>query len=182
LRRPALTPDELEVVYLFLANPAPQTFSAVYRFFVPQVVRYFRSRGCEHSLAEDLSQETMLAAYRLCGQVKARELFRAWLFQIAKNELLQHIRSMSRRPRYEGIHEAGPEISAIRTDPLIPLQVAEWMQFLSEEERELVRLRYMDGMEYHEIAATTETPQGTVQWKIFQALKKLAARFGSPGK
>jgi RNA polymerase sigma-70 factor, ECF subfamily len=169
-------------VYQFLANPAPQTFSGVYRLFVPQVLRYFRSRGCEDCLAEDLSQETMLAVYRQCGQLRERDLFRAWFFQIAKNQLLQHVRSMRRRPPHEGIDKAGPEICAQHTDPLMPVQLAEWMQFLSEEERELVRLRYMDGLEFHEIAAATETPQGTVQWRIFQALKKLAARFGSPGK
>ena len=41
-------------------------------------------------------------------------------------------------------------------------------------------LRYIEGLEYHEIAAVLDLPIGTVQWKIHNSKKKLAARFGGP--
>jgi DNA-directed RNA polymerase specialized sigma24 family protein len=40
-------------------------------------------------------------------------------------------------------------------------------------------LRYIDELEYHEIAEMVDLPLGTVQWKIFNSKKKLAARFKS---
>jgi RNA polymerase sigma-70 factor (ECF subfamily) len=71
---------------------------------------------------------------------------------------------------------------AKQPDPLLSAQFAEWMAFLEEDEREIMMLRYIDELEYHEIAELLGLPQGTVQWKIFNAKKKLAARFKSQGE
>ncbi len=48
------------------------------------------------------------------------------------------------------------------------------MTFLDSREREIMRLRFIEEWEYHEIAAAQEIPIGTVQWKVFNAKKKLA--------
>ena len=56
------------------------------------------------------------------------------------------------------------------------------MRFLGEDEREIMMLRYIDELEYHEISELVGLPQGTVQWKIFNAKKKLAARFKPRGE
>jgi len=175
--RSAMEPND-PIVVRFLDDPKPETYAELFRLLVPQVFRYFRVRGCDHALAEDLAQEVMLALYRRREQLKNRDLFRPWLFQIARNTLLQHIRQRSRRPVTEELQE----IPAAPGDPLAKVQFSEWMQHLDAEEREMVRLKYVDGMEFHEIARTLEKPQGTVQWKVFQAVKKLAARFGPARK
>jgi len=47
--------------------------------------RFFRTRGCDLALAEDLAQEVMLSVYRKAAQVRDRASFRAWLFRIARN-------------------------------------------------------------------------------------------------
>jgi RNA polymerase sigma factor (sigma-70 family) len=49
-----------------------------------------------------------------------------------------------------------------------------WMAFLDSREREVMRLRFIEQWEYHEIAAAQAIPIGTVQWRVFNAKKKLA--------
>ena len=49
-----------------------------------------------------------------------------------------------------------------------------WMAFLDSREQEVMRLRFIEEWEYHEIAAAQATPIGTVQWRVFNAKKKLA--------
>ena len=49
-----------------------------------------------------------------------------------------------------------------------------WMTFLESNEREALTLRFVEEWEYHEIAAAQEIPIGTVQWRVFNAKKKLA--------
>jgi DNA-directed RNA polymerase specialized sigma24 family protein len=44
--------------------------------------------------------------------------------------------------------------------------------------RRILLLRYMDGLEYHEIAEVMKMPLGTVQWKVFDSKKKLAKWMG----
>ena len=49
-----------------------------------------------------------------------------------------------------------------------------WMAFLESSEREALTLRFVEEWEYHEIAAAKNIPIGTVQWRVFNAKKKLA--------
>ena len=48
------------------------------------------------------------------------------------------------------------------------------MAFLDSREREVMTLRFIEQWEYHEIAAAHAIPIGTVQWRVFNAKKKLA--------
>ena len=56
-----------------------------------------------------------------------------------------------------------------------------WMTFLESNEREALTLRFVEEWEYHEIAAAKAIPIGTVQWRVFNAKKKLATRLKAPG-
>jgi len=49
-----------------------------------------------------------------------------------------------------------------------------WTAFLNSREQELMRLRFIEQWEYHEIAAAHALPIGTVLWKVHNAKKKLA--------
>jgi Sigma-70, region 4 len=48
------------------------------------------------------------------------------------------------------------------------------MAFLDTREREVMKMRFVEHWEYHEIAASQSIPIGTVQWRVFNAKKKLA--------
>src|SRR5260370_22166632 len=78
------------VTETFLEAPNEESFADLFKTFTPQLVAFFRARGCEPALAEDLTQEVMLAVYRKAAQVRDRALFRAWLFKIARNALCRH--------------------------------------------------------------------------------------------
>jgi DNA-directed RNA polymerase specialized sigma24 family protein len=49
-----------------------------------------------------------------------------------------------------------------------------WMTLLESREREALTLRFVEDWEYHEIATAKNIPIGTVQWRVFNAKKKLA--------
>src|SRR6266699_2696757 len=73
----------------FLQSPCEESFAELFKTFTPQLVAFFRARGCQLP-AEDLAQEVMLTVYRKAEQVRDRTLFRAWLFRIARNTLCRH--------------------------------------------------------------------------------------------
>jgi DNA-directed RNA polymerase specialized sigma24 family protein len=50
----------------------------------------------------------------------------------------------------------------------------DWMAFLEPRERDVMTMRFVEEWEYHEIAAAQAIPIGTVQWRVFNAKKKLA--------
>ena len=47
------------------------------------------------------------------------------------------------------------------------------MEFLNPDEQEILRLKFIEDWEYHEIAANKAIPIGTVQWRVFNAKRKL---------
>ena len=160
----------------FLETPNEDSFADLFRTFTPQLVAFFRARSCDLALAEDLAQEVMLTVYRKASQIRDRTLFRAWLFKIARNALCRHYGRQSREVDTIDLADvADRSVAASHKPATTPaFEFMHWMAFLDSREREVMTLRFVDQWEYHEIAAAQAIPIGTVQWRVFNAKKKLA--------
>jgi RNA polymerase sigma-70 factor (ECF subfamily) len=160
----------------FLEAPDEDSFDDLFKIFTPQLLAFFRARGCELALAEDLTQEVMLTAYRKSTQIRDRTLFRAWLFKVARNALNRHYGKQSREVDTIDLGEVSDRLVAASHQPAATpaFEFMHWMAFLDSRESEVMQLRFIEQWEYHEIAAAHAIPIGTVQWRVFNAKKKLA--------
>jgi len=167
---------ESGVIEKFLVSPNEESFADLFRVFTPQLVAFFRSRGCEVALSEDLTQEVMLTVYRKAAQVRDRSLFRAWLFKIARNALCRQYGKKSREVETVDLANVAGSLvaSSNKSAGTSAFEFHGWMVFLESSEREALTLRFVEEWEYHEIAAAKKIPIGTVQWRVFNAKKKLA--------
>ena len=164
---------EAAATEIFLESPSYESFTELFLTLTPQLVSFFRSHGCGLDLSEDLSQEVMLTVYRKSRQIRDRTRFRSWLFTIGRHALYRHCRKQW--PEVDGV-DLESVIDA-NTKPAGPpaFEFHHWMSFLESREREALTLRFVEEWEYHEIAAAKAIPIGTVQWRVFNAKKKLAA-------
>jgi RNA polymerase sigma-70 factor, ECF subfamily len=164
------------VIAEFLDSPNEESFADLFRIFTPQLVAFFRSRGCEFALSEDLTQEVMLTVYRKAEQIRDRTLFRSWLFKIARNALCRHHGNRLREVETVDLEKVVNRVVASSNKPTgtPAFEFLRWMMFLESREREALTLRFVEEWEYHEIAAAKAIPIGTVQWRVFNAKKKLA--------
>jgi RNA polymerase sigma factor (sigma-70 family) len=160
----------------FLENPSEDSFADLFNTFRPQLVAFFRARSCDQALAEDLAQEVMLTVYRKAAQLRDRKLFRAWLFKIARNTLSRHYGKQTREVETVDLADVIDGLAASTHKPggTPAFEFLHWMAFLDSREREVMKLRFIEEWEYHEIAAARAIPIGTVQWRVFNAKKKLA--------
>ena len=160
----------------FLESPNEESFGDLFKTFTPQLIAFFRARGCELTLSEDLAQEVMLTVYRKAEQIRDRTLFRAWLFKIARNSLCRHYGKQSREVETVDLGNVADRLVAGSHKPVATpaFEFLHWMAFLDSREREAMTLRYVEQWEYHEIAAAKAIPIGTVQWRVFNAKRKLA--------
>jgi len=167
---------ECLVTERFLEALDEDSFTDLFGVFSPQLVAFFRVRGCELTVAEDLAQEVMLTVYRKAAQLRDRTLFRAWLFKIAQNALCRHFDTKTREVETVDLADATDRLVAGSHMPAATpaFEFLHWMAFLDSRERELMTLRFIEQWEYHEIAAAQAIPIGTVQWRVFNAKKKLA--------
>ena len=165
---------ESAVTERFLEAPDENSFADLFKIFTPQLVSFFRARGCQQ-MAEDLSQEVMLTVFRKAEQVRDRSLFRAWVFKIARNALYRHYGKQLREVDTVDLADVPDRLAATKHAGGTPaFEFHHWMAFLDKREREALKLRFIEEWEYHEIAAAQEIPIGTVQWRVFSAKKKLA--------
>jgi len=160
----------------FLEVPNEDSFADLFKTFTPQLVAFFRARVCQLTLAEDLAQEVMLTIYRKAAQIRDRTLFRAWMFKVARNALCRHYGKQSRELETVDLTDVADRLVAASNTPAVTpaFEFHHWMTFLNSREREVMKLRFIEQWEYHEIAAARATPIGTVLWRVFNAQKKLA--------
>lgn len=126
-------------------------------------------------------QETWLSLIRSTSQPQGRASFRTWLYQIARNRLIDHWRKHGQRnPLHdsydeqlhgEADHAPGPEqqLSLCRDQQRIEAA----LQDLPEDQREVFLLRAHGDLELPEIASLTQAPLETVKSRFRYALKKL---------
>jgi RNA polymerase sigma-70 factor (ECF subfamily) len=163
------------VMERFLNAPDEASFADLFAAFTPQLVAFFRARGCV-SMAEDLAQEVMFTVYRKVEQVRDRTLFRAWMFKIARNTLSRHYSKQTREVDTVDLADVPDRLVAINSKQsgTPAFEFNHWMAFLDTRERDALTLRFIEEWEYHEIAAAQDIPIGTVQWRVFNAKRKLA--------
>ena len=166
---------EAQVTERFLEAPSEESFADLFLAFTRQLVSFFRARGCD-MVAEDLAQEVMLTVYRKADQVRDRSLFRAWMFKIARNTLCRHYGKQAREVNTVDLADVPDGLVAASHQPAgtPAFEFLNWMTFLDSQEREALKLRFIEQWEYHEIAAAQSIPIGTVQWRVHNAKKKLA--------
>ncbi len=138
--------------------------------------RWARRRFDDDQLAEEVVQETVLAAWRKYDQyTPERGTERAWIFGIARNTAatrhqrnLRHLRAAPTDPiRDDGSDDA--DLARLAERSLI----AEALQALSDEHRSVVAAAYWEGLSTKEIASQLGIPDGTVKSRLHYALRIL---------
>ncbi len=169
--------QDTETIKHFFEYPSEQSFEEMFHTFTPQLIAYFRSRRCDVSLAQDLAQEVMLTVYCKSGQIRDHNAFRGWLFRVARNALSRHYNNTARAVRTLQLADVSDQLGMrhdSRPAGTPAFEFLQWIALLDRREREVMKLKFIEQWEYHEIAAAQAIPIGTVQSRVFSAKKKLA--------
>lgn len=150
-------------------------FNALVEFYQRQVYNLCL-RMVGSAAAEDVAQETFIAAYRRLGTFRGGN-FRAWLLRIAANLSRDELRRRRGRPATSleaalatgpvadvPSSAAGPEDEALRRE--IALHLQQGLATLPPEQRLAVILRDVHGLSYEELAVTLACSLGTVKSRI----------------
>ena len=148
------------------------------------VFRFARSIAGGDAAAEDVLQETFLAAWRGIGSFRGESSVRAWLFAIARNAVLRQHRRRADEPRdTESLSDLGeaagwgsdddPERNVLEGEQRRIFDRA--MQRLSAADREILLLRDIEGMSGDEAAAVIGVPLAAMKTRLHRARLRLAA-------
>lgn len=144
-------------------------------------------------LVPDIAQETFIRAYRAIPQFRGESAFYTWLYRIAVNTAKKTLMEFKRDPtvsesalvsredddetsRVENELSDGETPEAVLASKQVAAAVNSAMQALSEELRQAITLREIEGLSYEEIAEMMNCPIGTVRSRIFRAREAIAER------
>jgi RNA polymerase sigma-70 factor (ECF subfamily) len=147
------------------------------------VLRYFCHLTSNRSLSDDLAQEVFFRVLKYRHTYEAPAKFRPWLWQIARNVYLDHLR---RRKPEVGLPEGAVEISAAGVTADRALERKQDVQTLRralaampEEKREVLVMSRLLEWKHEEIAAVLQCEVKAVKGRVFRALQDLSGRFHS---
>ena len=154
-------------------------FPALYQKYGDRIYRFCYRLSGSASDAEDLTQEVFLAAFQGAGRFEGRASVQTWLYRIALNCWRQARRS----PRLdtttlEDATHSGPDLEQAVTDAA-SLTCA--LAALPPDLREAFLLVKAEGLTHREAAQVLNIPQGTVQWQVHAASRRLRALLTEEG-
>ncbi len=145
--------------------------AAIVRTYDRLVFTYVYRLVDDRRLAEEITQDVFLNAFRGLPTFTERSAFSTWLFQIARNRVVDELRAIERRPRVINIDDvAAPTVLEARFEQAEPIE-ALWaaVAALNVDLRAALLLRDVVGLSYLEIADSLEITLSTTKWRIHKA-------------
>ena len=178
-------PSDAELATEALAGSEAASRALVARYATPAVNFVFRVVH-DRALAEDLSQEGFLRVFQRLNTYDPERKFSSWFFQVLRNVTIDYLRvNRLATSSLDELAEAGfegavadpasssPELLARQGELAGALEEA--LTRIRPEYREIVVLRYQEGLTHQEIAEILGLPAGTVKTHLHRARKALAA-------
>jgi RNA polymerase sigma-70 factor (ECF subfamily) len=176
-----LRQPDVEVVQRVLAGETA-AFELLVRQYQQEIYRlaYRMTRNAED--AKDLAQEAFVAAYRSLGSFRGQSRFSTWLYRIAMNLCLNHLKSAARQDP----SEVDGTLADQRADSLAALlsderdrALAEAIEALPPQQKATLTLRVHQGLSHKEIAEVLDCSEGTAKANYFHAVRALQWRLAA---
>ncbi|MCC6574786.1 MAG: sigma-70 family RNA polymerase sigma factor [Planctomycetes bacterium] len=152
-------------------------FEAIVERFRNQVYGLALRKVSDVAVAQDITQDTFVIGYENISRLKAHDRLKSWLMGIAANL----IRDYYKRRKVAGLSEE-MDVPALPSDPLDGLEQRELHELLhkalaqlSERYRAVLIKRYLEGLDYPQIAEELGLSVGAVEVCMHRARKNLAA-------
>lgn len=162
-----------------------EEFIKTYEELSDPLFRHCFFKVSEREKAKDLVQETFTKAWNYIDSGKEIANLKAFLYKIANNLIIDHYRK-SKTSSLDQLMEKGFDVhfpGDEKTENISEYsQVLKAVQALPEKYREVVIMRFMDGMSPKEISETLEVTENVVSVRLNRAIKQLKEKLKIDGK
>lgn len=170
-------PTEDESALVKAAQVEAEAFAQLYDRYVQRLYHYCYHRTNNVHDAEDLTAQTFLAALEALPHYRQDGHFAAWLFTIARNKVVDYYRRTPNLPLDDST--AQPFLSDLAGEAEISQQkegLLRALRALTEEEQELIRLRYAAELPFAEIARSLRKSEDSVKKMMYRLLARLKSQ------
>jgi len=152
-------------------------FGEIYRLFLDRIYRFIYSMVLDETLAEDITQETFLKAWKFLPKFSLKKgTFQAFLYRVARNSVIDYQRKKKdlRLPKEsENFIPDNINLEKNYEDSENGEYVLQILKKLPKFERQIVILRYFEEMSHKDIAHVVGKKENTVRVRVHRALRIL---------
>ncbi len=170
-------------------SPGGETIEALFAALESPLLLYAQRLAGDFAVAEDMVQDAFMKLHAQFSEVREP---RRWLYRTIHNQCLNHRRDGAKLVALSSPADdhAAPQTDLPDCDPLPDELIARWeniglvrlsLDTLDERSRELVRLKFDEGLSYREIATRTGLKIGNVGYLLHHALKGIADELARNG-
>jgi len=164
-----------QVLLLRCQSGDREAFAQLFERYNSPLKYYLRRLLDPSEMAEDVLQTVWLKVLRGVKGLRRLDTFRAWLYQIARNEAIDQLR---RSRRWEGFHDPSELADASHsTDDgfreFAAARIHDAIVRLSMPHREVLALRFLGDLSYEEISSVVGCELGTVRSRLYYAKRAL---------
>jgi RNA polymerase sigma-70 factor (ECF subfamily) len=159
------------------------SFARLFAIFAPRVKAYMMKVGSDPASSEEITQETFIRVWRKAGQFDPQKASAVtWIFTIARNLRIDRLRKEN-RPTFDPEDPIFvPETSQTPLENMEQSTIVERVKSsisgLPEDQREVVKLSFIEGLSHQEIANAIGLPLGTVKSRLRLSFVKLRHALG----
>lgn len=157
----------------------PDAFAELYDAYVDRIYRYIYFRVSDDVTAEDLTSQVFLNAWESLDRYQVgNSPYLALLFTIARNLVIDHYRVKKETVDFDAMIQAkagGPDPDEEVQSRFDMQAIRNALQFLTEEQQQVLALRFVTGLSTEEIAKLMDKREGAIralQMRALQALTK----------
>ncbi|MGF1571709.1 MAG: RNA polymerase sigma factor [Sumerlaeia bacterium] len=141
--------------------------------------------------ARDISQEAFVKVYKALDRFDSRRAFYPWLYRVARNLALDYIKKHGAHRKVsleyliednhqhfdtnDCLHQKQESVREKIQREQLSSKLAKGLEKLKPEFREVILMKHLQEMNYHDISLALNIPEGTVMSRLFHARKALAA-------
>ena len=189
--RRAMDDHEDDVELIVRSRDEPEAFGLVFEHHAETLLGYFARRTLDPEAAADLVAETFAQAFASRRRFKDRGLgATGWLYGIARHQLARFFRTgavdaRARRrlgmPRRDVSAEDYERIEELIDFERVGRAIGKAFSVLSDEQRDALTLRVIEGRPYREVAEALRCTEETARARVSRGLKRLATSLDRPG-
>jgi RNA polymerase sigma-70 factor (ECF subfamily) len=181
--RTALKSVDEETLVGLAKKGSNEAFEELVRLRQAWLRNFLRRLTNDSALADDLSQQVFLSAWKGIRDLRSNKAFHAWLKRLAVNTWIKHVRRNQPLDSIEAAPEGGlDQLTHVKAEPIVEaMDLERALAALSADARLCVVLSYGEGMSHGMIAEATKFPLGTIKSHISrgtQVLRKILAIYG----
>jgi RNA polymerase sigma-70 factor (ECF subfamily) len=171
-----MTEEQLKEILKKAQNGDSEAFALIYDHFAGKIYKFIYFRVGHKEVAEDVLSDTFVKSWQKINQVNSPQALSAWLYQIAKNNIIDYYRI-----KKETVDLA--EVEDFLEDEVDPVDLTslniqqkkllQLMTQLPEEQQQVIKYKFFEDLENEEIAYVMDKSEGAIRVIQHRAITKL---------